>query len=126
MQKRWPGSTGRKNALAALATELATDAHGGWILARELALDEFRQAAERLEGRRANLVVVDREAEMLLQRRDQVDDGDRVELRDGAEQRRSLVHALNAVRDLQRAAHQHFHIVQNHRCASRILRFADR
>src|SRR6201999_3346499 len=99
MQKRWPGSTGRKNAVV----RSGTNTHGS---SGELALDEPRQASQRLECRRADFVVGHGDAEMLLQRGDEIDDGDRIELGHGPEERRSLVHALDALPELQRAAHE--------------------
>src|SRR5262249_33047040 len=80
----------------------------------KLALDEFGQAAERFEGRCADLVVGHRDAEMLLERRDEVDDRDRVELGNGAEQGRGGVHLLDARADLQRASHDLLHIIEQH------------
>src|SRR5688572_29187013 len=100
MQNRSPGSAGRKNALVR------------WKSLGELALDEICQAAECLERRSADLVVLDGDPEMLFERGDEVDYGDRVELGHRAEQRRGSVHRLNAVADLQRIADNGLHVIE--------------
>ena len=70
MQNRLPGSAGKKKALTT-----------AWDLTRELALDEVSETAEGFEYLRVDLVVIESDAKVLFQRRDDIYDRHRVELR---------------------------------------------
>jgi hypothetical protein len=80
-------------------------------LSGKLAFDKSCQTVERFERRRVYLIVGNREAEVLFQRRDEIDHRDRVELGDGSQERRGGIHVPHAIADLQSAAHDLFNVI---------------
>src|SRR4051794_8681048 len=84
-------------------------------LCGNLALDVQGQTAKRFESGCADLIILDGDAEVLLQCADEAHHRHRVELRNCAEQRCSRVHLLDAAVDLQRAAHDLLHLIEYHR-----------
>src|SRR5690348_12205892 len=77
-----PSSAGRKNASKVPSTAVAAvDCSGG-----QLAADEVQQRSHRGERAAVDVVVVDDDVEAFLERRDQRNDGHRIELGDGTQQ----------------------------------------